>query len=725
MDKTIGYRLDAARILDPRSVAVIGASEDVGKFGGRVMHYMTKHGFAGRIVPVNKGRETIFGLPCVRHISEAGPVDVALLALPPQHLVQAVEDCAQAGAGACIVMTTGFAEAGAEGERRQAALVDIVRRTGMRLIGPNCMGLISPHHRLALTSSLVLEDAPLRGGKVGLISQSGALMVSMYNRADDAGIGFSACVSLGNQADMEICDFLEHLIGDPRTAVICIYMEGLRDPARFLTLADAAKRAGKPLLLVKTGRTEAGSRAAKSHTASLAGGYDVFSAACRDHGVVLLDDPDGMIQLADFLSRWPASSGAGIGVVSVSGGGAGIGVDRLSEAGLELAVLDAATRARMGTFLLPPQANNPIDLGGRTIDDPFECVRRSIAEMASDPSVSILLIVLTTVPFYEQTTREMAEAAIACGKPFLFIVTPGHAADTPRAVLRTLDCPYVDRFDDGIRLLRGVADYRAGLANGRPLPARPAGLPERSAVLATNECNSLMTEPEVKQLLGAYGISVTRERLAQNADAAVQAAAALGYPVALKAVARGLIHKSDIGGVQLGLADEAAVRRAFAAIAAAVAAHDPTLVFAGCLVQEMRRPEAELLLGVKRDPVFGPVVVAGAGGVLVELLKDVQIALVPFGVDKARDMLERLAIWPMLDGYRGRRKLDVDAAARALSMLSWLASDHGDKIVELDINPLGVGRAGDGAVALDARATLAPASGEVEAGPCRSQDAES
>ncbi|MGN6770690.1 MAG: acetate--CoA ligase family protein [Rhizobiaceae bacterium] len=707
MNETIRYRLDAARILDPRSVAVIGASEDVGKFGGRVMYYMTKHGFAGRIVPVNKGRETVFGLPCVRHISEAEPVDVALLALPPEHLVQAVEDCAQAGVGACIVMTTGFAEAGAEGERKQAALVDIVRRTGMRLIGPNCMGLISPHYRLALTSSLVLEEGSLRAGKVGLISQSGALMVSMYNRADDAGIGFSACVSLGNQADMEICDFLEHLIGDPRTEVICIYMEGLRDPARFLALADKARLAGKPLLLVKTGRTEAGSRAAKSHTASLAGGYDVFSAACRDHGIVLLDDPDGMIQLADFLSRWPAPTGPGIGVISGSGGGAGIGVDRLSEAGLELAELGAATRARMATFLLPPQANNPIDLGGRTIDDPFECVRRSVAEMASDPSVSILLIVLTTVPFYEQTTREMAEAAIACGKPFLFIVTPGHAADAPRAVLKGLDCPYVDRFDDGIRLLRGLADYRAGLAAGRPAPDRPAGLPERSTIIPAGEGRSLMTEPEVKQLLDAYGISVTRERLAQDADAAVQAAVALGYPVALKAVARGLIHKSDIGGVRLGLADEVAVRRAFTDIAAAVAAHDPTLVFEGCLVQEMRRPEAELLLGIKRDPVFGPVVVAGAGGVLVELLRDIQIALVPFGIDKARDMIERLAIWPMLDGYRGHQKLDVDAAARALSMLSWLASDHGDRIIELDINPLGLGVVGQGAVALDARATLA------------------
>ena len=706
MSEPVSHRADAARILDPRSVAVIGASEDVGKFGGRVMRYMTKHGFAGRIVPVNKGRKTIFGLPCVKHISEAEPVDVALLALPPEQLVQAVDDCAQAGVGACVVMTTGFAEANAEGEKRQDALVNIVRRTGMRLIGPNCMGLISPHHGLALTSSLVLEDAPLRKGKVGLISQSGALMVSMYNRADDAGIGFSACVSLGNQADMEICDFLEHLIGDPETEVICIYMEGLRDPARFLALGDAAKQAGKPLLLVKTGRTEAGSRAAKSHTASLAGAYDVFQAACRDHGVVLLDDPDGMIQLADFLIRSPVPQGSGIGVVSSSGGGAGIGVDRISEAGLDLAVLSPGTRARMATFLLLPQANNPVDLGGRTIDDPFECARRSVSEMAADPAVSLLLVVLTTTPFYELTTQELGKAAVACGKPFLFIVTPGHSADAPRAVLKSLECPYVDSFDEGIRLLRGVADYREALAGWRSAPVRPAELPPPGDAVLCWRDGSLMTEPEVKRLLGAYGIPVTRERLAPDADAAAHAASELGYPVALKAVARGLIHKSDIGALRLGLTDAAAVRRAFAEIAAALAAHDPKLALEGCLVQEMRRPEAELHLGIKHDEVFGPAVVVGAGGVLVELLKDVQIALAPFGTDKAREMLERLSIWPVLDGFRGRCKLDADAAAHAISRLSWLASDYGGQIRELDVNPLGVEMLGQGVVALDARASI-------------------
>jgi acetyl-CoA synthetase (ADP-forming) len=605
-------------------------------------------------------------------------------------------------------MTTGFAEAGPAGEKAQEDLMDIVRGSGMRLIGPNCMGLISPHHNMALTSSLVLENNPLRPGRVGLVSQSGALMVSMYNRADDAGIGFSACVSLGNQADLEICDFLEFLIDDPETAVICLYVEGLKEPKRFLALADRARRAGKPLLLTKTGRTEAGVRAAMSHTASLAGAYQVFAAACRGHGVVLLDDPDGMIELGACLARWGVPAGDGIGVVSSSGGGAGIGVDRLSEAGLRIAALSDETRAELGRFLLPPQADNPIDLGGRTIDDPLECARRSVEVMAADPDVAVLWVVLTTTPFYEQTTEQLATAAIASGKPYLFVVTPGSAAAGPREVLRRLDAPFFDRVDDCIRILGGAMDYRVrrGAGAGAGAPSRPSTLPSAAALPALPRQQGQMTEPEVKELLKAYGIPTTGDTIARDAGQAVAAAAEIGYPVVLKAVCRDLVHKSDIGAVRLRLQNAGEVEAAFTGIVAAVSRALQDAEIEGCVVQEMRAPRQELLLGIKRDPQFGPVVVVGAGGVLVELLADVQMAPAPFDITVARAMLERLTVWPLLAGFRGREPLDTGAAAAALSALSWLAHDYADRIVELDINPLGIGLPDEGVVALDARASL-------------------
>ncbi|MGE0314053.1 MAG: acetate--CoA ligase family protein [Lautropia sp.] len=704
MAQPVNSRIDAAGILRPQSVAVIGASENVGKFGGRVMHYLTKHRFEGRIAPVSTSRESVFGIRCHRSIGEAGAVDVALLALPARQLVAAVADCAAAGVRSCVIMTTGFAEAGEEGARMQDALLDIVRTTGMRIVGPNCMGLMSPHHQMALTSSLVLEDAPLRKGAVGLISQSGALMVSIYNRADDAGIGFSACVSLGNQSDLEICDFLEFLVDDPQTSAICIYMEGLRDARRFLAAADRARRAGKPVLLVKTGRTEAGVQAAKSHTASLAGAYDVFAAACAEQGVVLLDDPDGMVQLADFLVRWPGIAGCSVGVVSSSGGGAGISVDRLSEAGIRLARLAPDTRDRLRAFLLPPQADNPIDLGGRQVNDPFEAAQRSVETMASDSDVSLVLIVLTTIPFYTRSTEVLARTAIASGKPYLVLVTPGSAADEPRRMLRSLGSPFLERFDDGVRLLAGVRDF---VAQRTPIaePVRPADLPVMDGA-ALPAGATLLTEPETKRLLAAYGIRTTQEQVCSTAADAASVAAGIGFPVVLKAVARGLIHKSDIGGVRLGLTSAPDVMQAFADIERAVKASAPDAVFEGCVVQEMVRAEAELILGVKRDPVFGPVIVAGAGGVLVEMLKDVSMALAPVDRERALAMLQRLSIRPMLDGYRKRPALDVEAAADALCRLSWLAADLSERIESLDINPLGVRAKGEGVVAMDGRASL-------------------
>ncbi|WP_340108260.1 acetate--CoA ligase family protein [Pikeienuella sp. HZG-20] len=706
MSEAIAYRLDAEGILHPRSVAVIGASEDVGKFGGRVMHYLVKHKFAGRIVPVNPKRDSVFGVPCVPHISKAeGPVDVALLALPAHTLVAALADCAEAGVGACIVMTTGFAEAGEEGAARQEELLEISRSTGMRIVGPNCMGLISPHSKMALTSSLVLETDHLRAGSVGLISQSGALMVSMYNRADDAGIGFSACVSLGNQADMEISDFVEYLLHDAATKVICIYMEGLRDPARFLALADEARRIGKPLLVVKTGRTEAGVESAKSHTASLAGSYDVFSAACRDHGIILLDDPDGMIETADVLARWPTRCSDGVAVFSASGGGAGIGVDRASEAGLRLSVLSDETRASLREVLLPPQANNPIDLGGRIVSDPFDGAQRAYDAMAGDADTGLVWIVLTTVPFYERMTELMARAAIAAGKPFIFLVTPGSAADGPRRILRELGCVYFDRVDDCIRVL-AARDAYFRMREKAPEIEAPQAKEQRSAAPLKGRPGELLSETVVKSLIESYGVRVTRQREAASAENAVSAANEIGYPVVLKPVADGLVHKSDIGAVKLNLTDADAVRSAFAEIEGAVGKHLSASAFKGCSVQEMWKPELELILGVKRDPLFGPVVVCGAGGVFVELFSDVAVAVAPISVEKARELLLSLRIAPLFGEFRGRAPLDLNEAATALSALSDLAVDHRDQLIELDVNPLGVRLEGEGVCALDARALL-------------------
>jgi acyl-CoA synthetase (NDP forming) len=693
-------------VLHPSSVAVFGASDNVAKFGGRIMHYLVRHAFPGRIVPVNPGRTDVLDRRCYPRIGDApGPIDVAILAVPPAAVVPAVTECADAGVRCCVIMTTGFAEAGAEGAALQDALVGIVRRSGMRLLGPNCMGLINPHHHLALTSSLVLDVESLPPGPVGLISQSGALMVSMYNRAYDAGIGFSACVSLGNQADVEMCDVLEYMLEDGRTKAIAMYAEGFRDARRFLALADACRARGTPLVVVKAGRTDAGVRAARSHTASLAGSYAVFEAVCRERGVLLTDDLDGMILAADLLWRSPPSRGRRVAVLSPSGGGAAAGVDRLGEAGIELAALTSATKDALREIFHPPQADNPIDLGGRRDGDPVAAAERAMALMAGDSGVDAVLVVLTTVPFYEETTRALASAANRSGKPVLFAVTPGSAADGPRRVLREAGCRVYDRLDDALRVAKlwaahGRSPVRPAEAAAAPMPADAAA----RAALASLPAGAL-TAPEVRGLLDAYGIPVAKERTVRGVEEAVAAAEAIGYPVALKAVARGLVHKTDAGAVRLGLRDAAAVARAWDEIMTAVRPL-PGVEVEGGVVQEMVAGSAEMIVGARRDEQFGPVVLVGWGGLLVEVLRDVRLASVPLTAAGAMELMRGLRLWPVLQGVRGQPPLDAGAVAEIAARAGRLAADLGDRLVELDLNPIVVRARGQGAVVVDCRATL-------------------
>src|SRR5262245_5209857 len=391
-------RVDVERILHPRSVAVFGASDSKDKFGGRIMHFLVRHGFAGDILPINPRRDEVVGRRAYPTIAAApAPPDVAILAVPGSSLVATVREAAAAGVGCCVIISTGFAEAGTDGAARQAELVRIARETGTRLVGPNCMGLIVPHHRLALCSSVVLDTDRLADGPIGLVSQSGALMVSIFDRAAADGLGFRYGVSLGNQVDLEICDFLDYMVAEPETEALCVYVEGLLDGARFRRSLAAARRAGKPVLVVKTGRTQAGVKSARSHTASLAGAWEVFEAVCREEGAVLAQDPDDMVRAAHFLVRHRAPRRGGVVILSSSGGGCGIASDRVSELGVPLATLTPQSRAQLGELLLPPQADNPVDLGGRRKPEDVEIAGDVARILMNDPGTAYGLVVLTSL----------------------------------------------------------------------------------------------------------------------------------------------------------------------------------------------------------------------------------------------------------------------------------------------------------------------------------------
>jgi acyl-CoA synthetase (NDP forming) len=692
-------------VLEPRSVAVFGASDDRAKFGGRILYYLLKGGFAGRVVPINPNRATVGGLPAIGDIRQAGPIDVAILAVPASVIEESIAACAQAGVRACVIVTAGFAEIGEQGAALQRRLTEIAGAAGMRLVGPNCMGIINSHHRMALTSSLVMDKWDLEPGGVGLVSQSGALMVSMFDRARADGIRFSVCASIGNQSDLEVCDFFEHLIDDPRTRVITMYVEGFVDAPRFARLAQKAKAAGKPVLLTKTGRTEAGMRAARSHTASLAGSYRVLEAVCRKYGVVLLDDPDGMLQLAAVLERFGPPSAPGIAIVSPSGGAIGIAVDRLGDVGLSLAELDDASQSELRRFMNPSHAFNPVDLGNRIRSD-LESVAGVVRAVSTSPQVGLVFVILTTSPDFERVTRQLATAAIAGGKAVLFLVTPGPAADGCRAVLSELRMPYVNRLDDAIRILKSYLPLAQSAVAARPA-RRPDDLPAPAEVRAAVPAGAVLNEKQVKALLTRYGVPVARESLCTSADAAVVAAGEIGYPVVLKAMSAQLVHKSDIGAVRLDLADAAAVREAWRAIEAALDRTLPAATLDGCLVAPMIRAQSELIVGCRHDVQFGPVVLVGFGGVTVELFADTRLAPAPIDPAAAQALLRGLRQWPLLDGYRGRPRAGIEAIADIVSRISWLAADLGNRLLELDVNPLLVRQSDGSPVAVDARATIA------------------
>ncbi|MGH8619322.1 MAG: acetate--CoA ligase family protein [Burkholderiales bacterium] len=693
-------------ILNPRAVAVLGASENTGKFGGRVMNFLLRHGFQGRVVPVNPGQSAVFGVPAVPNVA-ASPekIDVALVALPVDILPGVIEECGRAGVRCCVVLTADFAEAGAAGAARETEIVGIARRYGMRLIGPNCLGFINPRLRLPLTSSIALAADPMPSGPIGLVSQSGSLMASVISHAQDLGTGFSVCVTVGNQADLEVCDFIDYMIEDPQTRAICAYIEGLKDGRRFLALAERARFAGKPIIAVKAGRSEVASRITQSHTASLAGSHAAWEAACRKHAVILLDDPESMVQCAHFLTAFGPPRTDGIAVFSGSGGTMAVTADRIAASGLRLADLSTATRAKLATYIPDNRPVNPLDIGGLARDLGLRSAQDAYDWLADDPDVGVVLPVVATTPQLEDKVRAWGQRALERKTPTALLFTPGSLVDGARQSLRDIGCPFTNRIDDTLRVIRAATEYAAALRTPIEQVRTPTGFSAARGAAATTGAGAL-TEPQAKALIAAAGIPLLAETVASTPDEAVAAAQAIGYPVAMKGVCRALVHKSDAGAVKLGLASEAAVRAAWSAIATAVAGAVPCAAIEGCLVAPMAGAGVEMIVGAKYDAQFGPLVLIGAGGVLVELLADVQTALAPVTPAETRAMLERLRAWKLLQGVRGRPPADVDALVDAVVRVSHLAAALGPRLVELDINPLLVKTRGEGAVALDARATL-------------------
>ena len=688
--------------LNPRSVAVLGASDDLMKWGGSILALLRKFGFDGAIYPVNPRAESVQGLKAFATVQAIGqPVDVAVIALPQERTEAAFEDCAAAGVKVILMVTSQFAESGAEGAALQDKLLAIARRADMRIIGPNCMGYFHSHADMnLLNSQALMRNDRLIKGEVALISQSGALAGAMLARAYDLGVGFSICVSLGNQADLEVCDFLDYAIDDAHSKVIALYVEGVKNGARFIDLLRRARAASKAVLIVKAGRTALGQKAVQSHTASLAGEFRAFESQVRHAGAVLVDDFLELVAQAAAWTRLPAPSGPQVAVLSGSGGGGAVSSDLVGEAGLQAATLGAATVQKLLALMPESAAHLPFDLGavpGLARATP-EWMGQVLKTMLADPNVGAGLFLMTTMPGMAATAATVVDINRANPKPVAFVNAASSAGAEAGAKLKAEGLVNFANVKEALGYLRNRLTWE-NYESEAPAPDANA---QAAIEKIVNEFKpGLVSEFDAKRLLAAAGIPVTRGELARSEDEAVQAAESIGYPVVMKLVSAQISHKSDVGGVVLNVTDADAVRSHFRALQEAVQ-KVPGATFDGCLMQQQARADVEVLIGTNWDAQFGAMLMIGIGGTLVELLKDTALLPASAGPRAIRRAIEALRLFPLLDGYRGKPRANLDALVGVAQRFGQLATQLGERLPECEANPVMV--AGDSLVVADARA---------------------
>lgn len=689
-----------APFLDPASVAVIGASRDPFKVGGSVVANLRSAGFRGRIIPVNARADSVQGLPAVRSLLDVeGAVDLAVIAVPAADVLPALKQCAVKRVGGAVVISAGFRETGGEGVRREAELREWLRDQPMRVLGPNCLGWIRPARRLNVTFA---PGMPEPGG-IAFVTHSGALAVAILDWARERRVGFSLFASLGNQADVNESDLLDAVAADPETRVIACYLEGVADGPRFL---GALRRAAavKPVVLLKAGRSPEGARAVSSHTGALAGSDRAFDAAARQAGALRVDTVEELFDVARGLASQPLPRGRRL-VVVTNGGGLGIvATDAARAAGLTVAPLDEGVRLRLAEGLPATVGlGNPVDLVG---DADARRYSHALHTLGSD-SADAMLVLLTPQAATDAASiaRTIAGATRGWPIPVAAAFVGGTRVAPGVRVLEEAGIPCYAFPESAVRTLAGMARL-ASLRAGPAVPPARTVDPARSRAWLAGlgpAAERQLGMPELAPLLDAYGIPRLAARVAESAADAAAVAEEIGFPVALKIVSPDITHKTEVGGVVLGLRDAGAVREAALAMLRRLAIERPEAVIRGLLVEAMASAGKELLLGGVRDDQFGPLVMVGLGGIYVEVFADTAARLAPVSSGEARVMLDELKMAPLLRGTRGEPPVDREELAAIVGRFSQLMVDL-PEIGEIEINPLTVGA--HGAVAVDARARL-------------------
>ena len=691
-------------LLRPRSIAILGASEDFVKINGRPVKFLMDKGYPGRILPVNPKYERIAGLPCYPSVAAIPhAVDLAIVAVPAGAVHDSLEQCVAKGVQAAVVFSSGFGEMGAEGRELERRLGELARRSGLRLCGPNTLGFMNNFERVMATFSQA-GDGETPPGPIGFVTQSGAFGTAIFALARQRGLPLGYFINSGNEADVDFGELLAYVLEDERVRVAAGYIEGLRDGRKVLRAAERALELGKPIVMVKVARSGAGARAAASHTGSLAGADRVYGGIFRQAGIVRADNDEHLLDLVSAFVHCPLPSGAGVGIVTQSGGAGVLMADRCEELGLGVPELTDETCAALRKVVPAFGAvRNPIDITAQFIADPGLLVA-SLELVLADPRVDVAVFYLGLMErAAAKIAADLASIAGHSAKPL--VVAWAGAPDAGLHALREAGVcvlPSATRAIDAIHGLVTFAERKRRFeAEGRT-GMGAMGTNESVAVSPAGGTRRALGSHEAFTLLERYGLRCARWRLAATADEAARAAEELGGPVALKVESPDILHKTDADGVRLGVPGASQARAAFEAIVSGARARRPEAKIHGALVQEMAPPGPELVMGVHRDPSFGPLVMVGLGGVFVEVLEDVAFRSVPLTRGDALDMLRSLRGARTLDGVRGRGPADVDAVVEALLALGRLATDAGDTLAELDINPLVVHAAGRGATVIDA-----------------------
>ena len=693
------------RLFSPRSIAVIGASKTIGKVGYLTLSNLVQSGFQGPIVPINSAGGELFGLPVYKQLADYPEViDLVVIAVPAEMVPAAARDAVAKKAGAVVVVASGFKEAGPEGRALEDELIAICRRGGVRLLGPNCLGVINTAIRMNASFSRRIPQA----GSMAIFSQSGALCTAMMDIADERELGVSKAISIGNKADITEVDVLEALAEDEDTRVIVGYLEDISDGDRFVKAAEAAS-SRKPVVILKAGTTAAGTRAAANHTGVLVGKDTAYGAAFKRAGICRADTFDALFDSATALALQPTPKGDRVLIITNSGGSGTISADAVEKAGLTVAPLGEEL-ARQLRRALPDAAfiDNPIDISAAAEPRHYAA---AIDIAAAEGSFDAVLIVLA--PQYMTEPAATVRAIVAHldeNMPVLAAFLGGGDIMPSRQELAAAGLPFYDSPERAVTALKAMHEY--GVWQRRParqVVRFPVNRRRVERIIYRRQRTDRLRLGEVKSkdILKAYGFQILEGRLTTSPEEAMEIARFIGFPVALKVISPSIIHKSDLGGVRLNLNSAQEVADAFDLMMLRINKLAPNAIIGGIYVEKMAEKGLEVIIGMTRDPQFGPMLMFGLGGIFVEVMKDVTFHLAPITENEAAQMLQSTRSYELLQGKRGLKEVDMHAIAVALQRISQLTTDF-PQILDLEINPLIVGEMGNEPVVVDARMTFAP-----------------